>query len=119
MKHQTDGYYEVRLESSLGKMSAGTMTLTNLKVSGVDLGFLIDGMLSEISETEFAGQLHIKQHNKTVESVFGEFNSYQLMVKGSIENGKAILKGTMVGEENLTAEIKLSRLGAFRKPRGF
>ena len=119
MAHETDGYYEVDFQSNDGNIGAGKVTLQDLKLSGVDIGYLYDGIFSEISEGEYAGHIEVKQHNKEFESIFGDYSEYKLSVKGRIKDGKADLKATVVGMDHLAMQVRMSRKSTTRRPRGF
>ncbi len=118
MAHETDGYYDVGFSSNQGTVGAGKLTLKDLVISGVDVGFFYDGAFEQLSDDEYAGYVDLRQHNRDMESVFGDFQTYKLMLKGQIKDGKATLKATMVGQEDLTLQIQMSRISTHRRPRG-
>ncbi|MFY0595981.1 MAG: hypothetical protein JXQ85_06090 [Cognatishimia sp.] len=117
--HETDGYYDVSFSSNEGVVGAGKLTMKDLSISGVDVGFFYDGAFEHLNEDEYTGHVEIRQHNKDMPSVFGDFDSYKLMLKGRIKEGKADLKATMVGMEDLSLTVSMSRVSAHRRPRGF
>lgn len=117
--HKTDGYYDVNFSSNMGTVGAGKLTMKDLSISGVDVGFFYDGAFQELSEDEYTGHVEIRQHNKDMPSVFGDFDTYKLMLKGQIKDGKAELKATMVGMEDLSLSVSMSRVSVHRRPRGF
>lgn len=119
MAHETDGYYEVSFESNVGNVGAGKLTLQDLKLSGVDVGFLYDGSFEALRDDEYVGQVELRQHNSDMGSVFGDFQTYKLMLKGRIKDGKADLEGTMVGQEDLSVNVHMKRVSTVRRPRGF
>ena len=119
VQHKTDGYYEVSFSSNAGNVGAGKLTMKDLTLSGVDVGFFYDGAFEELGEDEYTGHVEIRQHNKDMESVFGDFDSYKLMLKGQIKDGKAQLKATMVGQEDLALQVQMKRVSTHRRPRGF
>jgi len=117
--HETDGYYDVNFSTNEGNVGAGKITMKDLSLSGVDVGYLYDGKFDALDNDEYAGQLVIKQHNKGMESVFGDIDTFELMLKGKIKDGKATFKGTFVGMEDMTMTINMSRVSTHRRPRGF
>ncbi|UZD92304.1 GrlR family regulatory protein [Cognatishimia activa] len=119
MAHPTDGYYEVNFASNVGNVGAGKLTMKDLTISGVDVGFLYDGAFQELKDDEYTGHVELRQHNKDMESVFGDFQTYKLMLKGQIRDGKAELSATMVGQEDLSLSVQMSRVSTHRRPRGF
>lgn len=119
MAHKTDGYYEVNFASNVGNVGAGKLTLQDMVISGVDLGFFYDGAVEELKEDEYTGYVKLRQHNKDMESVFGDYQTYKLMLKGTIKDGKAKLQATMVGQEDLSLNVDMNRVSIYRRPRGF
>lgn len=119
MAHKTDGYYDVSFASNIGNVGAGKLTMQDLTISGVDVGFLYDGAFQELRNDEYIGHVELRQHNKEMKSVFGDFQTYKLMLKGRIKDGKAQLSATMVGHEDLSLSVQMSRVSTHRRPRGF
>lgn len=119
MAHKTDGYYEASFSSNLGTVGAGKLTLQDMVLSGVDVGFFYDGVIEELKDDVYTGYVNLRQHNKEMESVFGDYQTYKLMLKGHIKDGKATLQATMVGQEDLSLDVQMSRVSVYRRPRGF
>lgn len=71
-----DGIYFVKFKSNIQDFGEGTVIVKNGVVNGGDYGFSYQG---KVDNNQL--KLSAKQHDKNVESVFGNITSYEIDLK--------------------------------------
>ena len=111
MAHSTDGTYTVQFSSS-HHMGAGVITLSDLKLTGGDSGFLFSGSFREFGHG-LVGRVNVRQHLKGHPSIFGTLETFELDLKGQFDGDVGVFHGHVVQEPMLKIKIELKRADSF------
>lgn len=85
-----DGIYFVKFKSTIQDFGEGTVVVSNGVVNGGDYGFTYQG---KIDNNHI--KLNAKQHDRNIESVFGNITSYEIVLNiNPIENGYELVGKT-------------------------
>ncbi|QBY00477.1 hypothetical protein E2K80_06790 [Rhodophyticola sp. CCM32] len=106
MPQLADGTYVVSFESSLGAFGGGTVMIKGYRISGGDIGYLYEGQLEE-SGDDLVGHVKVTQHDKTMESVFGDIEQFDIDLKGRVIDDRGIFKGAVAGFPMFQLTVRL------------
>jgi hypothetical protein len=99
-----DGIYHVRFSAGHGQIGEGLAVIKSGKVNGGDPGYLYTGTLVQ-SGTTATSQLHIKQWNPSVRSVFGPLKAFDLTLAGSTSADGFTVNGSIAGQPGQRIQI--------------
>lgn len=100
-----DGIYFVKFSSS-NDFGDGVVVVQNGVVNGGDYGFTYKGKIQNGEVT-----LTASQHDKSVVSVFGNINEYQIDLKATESNGGYSLVGTSPLAPGVSINAKAKFIG--------
>lgn len=106
MPQLIDGAYVVSFESSLGAFGGGTVMIEGHRISGGDIGYFYEGQLEEQGD-DVVGHVKVTQHDKTMESVFGDIEQFEIDLKGRVIHGRGIFKGAVAGFPMFQLTVRL------------
>jgi hypothetical protein len=99
-----DGIYHVRFSAGHGQIGEGIAVIKGGKVNGGDHGYLYTGTMIQSGVTT-TSQLHIKQWNPTVRSVFGPLKVFDLTLAGSASSDGFTVNGSIAGQPGQRIQI--------------
>lgn len=99
-----DGIYHVRFSAGHGQIGEGLAVIKSGKVNGGDPGYLYTGTMIQAGVTA-TSQLHIKQWNARVQSVFGPLKAFDLALAGSVTADGFTVSGSITGQPGQRIQI--------------
>lgn len=99
-----DGIYHVRFSAGHGQIGEGIAVIKSGKVNGGDPGYLYTGTMIHVGVSA-TSQLHIKQWNPMVRSVFGPLKEFDLTLAGSVTADGFAVNGSISGQPGQRIQI--------------
>jgi T3SS negative regulator,GrlR len=104
-----NGIYRVEFRSGRRISPSGLVVLKDGSVNGGDDGFVYRGTYN-VEGQKVTAQIGISKHNPGAQSIFGPIDKYTLALTGTTAANIFTLSGGVTGRQDLTIEIRGSRL---------
>ncbi|MCP4612303.1 MAG: hypothetical protein GY845_26705 [Planctomycetes bacterium] len=98
-----DGLWVIEFKSDYD-FGYGVLVFNGNQVLGGDFGYYYSGRINTTGN--MTGEVNVVRHNPNAVSVFGDVDSFTLLIKdGTISNKSFKLNATIKGVEHLTIEV--------------
>jgi hypothetical protein len=104
-----NGIYRVEFRSGRRIGLSGLVVLKEGTINGGDDGFVYRGTY-DVEGHKVTAQIAVSNHNPGAQSIFGPIDNYTLALTGTTEANNFTLSGGLTGRQDLTIEIRGSRL---------
>lgn len=103
-----EALWSIEFGTNLGTAGTGVIILETNRIFGGDANYYYVGNY-KTKDNELSGEVEVTHFGGPMNSVFGDFKQFQLILKGTFTNKKIEMTGKMKSNSNAIIKINATR----------